>query len=276
MRAAANHPVPLLLALACASNVGSAATLIGNPQNMLIGESLQLSFARYLLDGGPPAALGLVVTWLIIRSRCVAAGRMSARAVDRRRAALPGRWQSTKGLVLLSSRWPSSCTRLATRGGRLGRRGYCSLAGEWPRARCSALWTGQLLLLFIGFVRGERALAGAGLPRALDEAAAGGDMLDPGMAVCRDAAAVQRRVECPGRHAAAACGDKPQAGAILALASTLAGNLLVVGSIANIIVVEQAARPGVRIDWRPHARDGVPITLVTLAIAAAWLWLRAN
>ena len=66
----------------------------------------------------------------------------------------------------------------------------------------------------------------------------------------------------------------PQAGAVLALASTLAGNLLIVGSIANIIVVEQARTQGVTIDWRMHAKSGVPVTLATLAIAAAWLWLR--
>jgi Na+/H+ antiporter NhaD/arsenite permease-like protein len=65
----------------------------------------------------------------------------------------------------------------------------------------------------------------------------------------------------------------PNSGAILALASTLAGNLLIVGSIANIIVVEQARRQGIAIDWRIHARTGAPVTLVTLAIAAIWLWI---
>jgi Na+/H+ antiporter NhaD/arsenite permease-like protein len=68
----------------------------------------------------------------------------------------------------------------------------------------------------------------------------------------------------------------PQAGPILALSSTFAGNLLIVGSIANIIVVEQAARLGVRITWAEHAKVGIPVTLLTLAIAAAWLWLRAQ
>ena len=68
----------------------------------------------------------------------------------------------------------------------------------------------------------------------------------------------------------------PQAGAVPALASTFAGNLLVVGSIANIIVVEQAREHGVIIDWRSHARTGVPVTLATLAIAAAWLWMRGT
>jgi len=67
----------------------------------------------------------------------------------------------------------------------------------------------------------------------------------------------------------------PIAGATLALASTLAGNLFIVGSIANIIVVEQARMLDVRIGWREHARIGVPVTLLTLALAAAWLAVRA-
>lgn len=58
----------------------------------------------------------------------------------------------------------------------------------------------------------------------------------------------------------------------LALASTLAGNLLLVGSIANLIVVDLARRSGVAIDWKDHARIGLPITLVTLAVV--WVWLR--
>ena len=65
------------------------------------------------------------------------------------------------------------------------------------------------------------------------------------------------------------------AGPTLALVSTLAGNLLIVGSIANIIVVDAAARHGIRIDWRRHARVGVPVTFATLAICAVSLWWRA-
>ncbi|HEX9203108.1 MAG TPA: anion transporter, partial [Vicinamibacteria bacterium] len=63
----------------------------------------------------------------------------------------------------------------------------------------------------------------------------------------------------------------PLAGLTLALVSTLAGNLFVVGSIANIIVVDAAARRGVRIGWRAHARVGIPVTLITLAIAGSCL-----
>ncbi|NRT55658.1 SLC13 family permease [Sphaerotilus uruguayifluvii] len=63
-------------------------------------------------------------------------------------------------------------------------------------------------------------------------------------------------------------------GVTLALVSTMAGNLLIVGSIANLIVVDAAARCGITIDWRRHARTGVPVTLVTLAVVAGWLALR--
>jgi Na+/H+ antiporter NhaD/arsenite permease-like protein len=64
------------------------------------------------------------------------------------------------------------------------------------------------------------------------------------------------------------------AGPLLALASTLAGNLLIVGSIANIIVVDAAQQRGLTIDWKRHARTGIPVTLATMAIAWIYLWFR--
>jgi Na+/H+ antiporter NhaD/arsenite permease-like protein len=63
----------------------------------------------------------------------------------------------------------------------------------------------------------------------------------------------------------------PSSGPLLAIVSTFAGNLLVVGSIANIIVLDQAAASGVKISWERHARTGIPVTLASLAVAAVWL-----
>ena len=74
---------------------------------------------------------------------------------------------------------------------------------------------------------------------------------------------------------AGGAADPAGVGLVLALVSTLAGNLLIVGSIANIIVVDAARREGIAIDWKRHARAGVPVTLATLTIAAAWLAWRA-
>jgi Na+/H+ antiporter NhaD/arsenite permease-like protein len=59
----------------------------------------------------------------------------------------------------------------------------------------------------------------------------------------------------------------------LAMASTLAGNLTITGSVANIIVVEGAAAEGVHIGFREYFRVGLPITLTTLTVGSLWLWL---
>ena len=63
-----------------------------------------------------------------------------------------------------------------------------------------------------------------------------------------------------------------QAGVMLALVSTFAGNLLLVGSIANLIVADLAGQQGVHIGWREHARIGVPVTLLSLGLV--WMALR--
>src|SRR5262245_66189245 len=94
-------PVPFLLALACAANVGSAATLIGNPQNMLVGQTLGLSFAGYLADAGVPALVGLAGTWAVIA--WIFRGRWQ-RELARSKAPEPqpdpplDTWQTAKGL----------------------------------------------------------------------------------------------------------------------------------------------------------------------------------
>lgn len=68
----------------------------------------------------------------------------------------------------------------------------------------------------------------------------------------------------------------PQIGwLVLAMASTLAGNLTITGSVANVIVVERAAAEGIDVGFREYFRAGLPITLITLVVGSLWLWLRA-
>ena len=104
-------PMPYLLGLACAANVGSAATLIGNPQNMLIGARLGLSFSGYLGEALAPVALSLLATWAIIvaltrgrwhEARAVDPSPAPLAAQDRRDEAEAGldRWQAAKGLTV--------------------------------------------------------------------------------------------------------------------------------------------------------------------------------
>jgi Na+/H+ antiporter NhaD/arsenite permease-like protein len=90
-------PVPFLLGLACAANIGSAATLIGNPQNMLIGSVLKLDFAAYVRQALPPVLASLVLLWAWLawgaRCRCRRPWRRPGRLAAGRRptASTPGR-----------------------------------------------------------------------------------------------------------------------------------------------------------------------------------------
>ncbi len=269
------NPVPFLLALACAANVGSAATLIGNPQNMLIGQRLGLSFAGYLVDGGVPALLGLAIVWAVI------AWQWRRRWDDAREAvgqeAVPfSPWHTLKGMLVLGavvaaflvSHWPQDAVALAGAGVLLTSR-------RMDSREVLGLVDWQLLILFMGLFVVNSAFQEAGLAAsALTRLQGlGVDLQAPGALFGATVVLSNAVSNVPAVMLLLPAAHHPMAGAILALASTLAGNLFIVGSIANIIVVDQAARLGVRIDWRTHARVGVPVTLGTLAIAAGWLWL---
>jgi Na+/H+ antiporter NhaD/arsenite permease-like protein len=284
-------PVPFLVALACASNVGSAATLIGNPQNMLIGQVLGLSFTRYLVDAGAPSLLGLGVVWGVVCA--VARGRWERETSPPRgllsrepeppdllppEAAAPpfNAWQTAKGLIVLAallalfclSQWPRDVVALAAAGLLLTSRRMAS-------REILGLVDWHLLVLFMGLFVVNHALAESGMAAATmrDLAFAGLDVSHPGWLFTVAAALSNLVSNVPAVMLLLPAATHPLAGPLLALASTLAGNLLIVGSIANIIVVDQAGRLGVRIGLREHARYGVPVTAITLALSALWLWL---
>lgn len=269
-------PTPFLLALACAANVGSAATLIGNPQNMLIGQSLGLSFAGYLLDGGVPALLGLAAVWWVIMRSVRGRWHVETPPPHIHAPAFNG-WQTGKGLVVLGllvvgfllAPWPREVQALTAAGVLL-------LSRRLHSRRMLAEVDWQLLVLFIGLFIVNHALAASGMVRAALDAtrAAGVDVSHPATLFATTVVLSNLVSNVPAVMLLLPAATHADAGAVLALASTLAGNLLLVGSIANLIVVDQAERLGVRIGWREHARVGVPVTLLTLAIAAAWLALR--
>ncbi|GAB4332702.1 MAG: SLC13 family permease [Candidatus Abyssubacteria bacterium] len=271
-------PVPFLLALACASNVGSAATLIGNPQNMLIGQVLKLSFAGYLLDAGIPALLGLFAVWgvLVILVR----GRWHKTvSVPHVEAPIFNPWQTAKGsavliilvLIFLLTPLPREVAALSAAGllltsRRMASRDILGLV-DW-----------QLLVLFAGLFVVNHVLDASGMLAHMMEtiAARGVNLGSPAWLFVVTVVLSNLVSNVPATMLLLPAATHPLAGPILALASTLAGNLLIVGSIANIIVVDQAQKLGVRIGWLEHAKVGVPVTLVTLLLAAGWLYLRAS
>jgi Na+/H+ antiporter NhaD/arsenite permease-like protein len=287
-------PVPFLLALACAANLGSALTLIGNPQNMLIGQALRLSFTGYLLEAAVPVALGLAVTWGLVWWRTkdrideAAAGAAGdAHAAERERRArereaeadaVPlDRWQAGKGLLValgivgcfLFAPWPREVVAL-------GGAGLLMVSRQMRSHDLLKQIDWNLLLLFVGLFIVNHALQKTGVPaRAVHDLAAAGVALSHVLPLGVTTFVLSNIVSnVPAVMLLLPVAGGPQAGPTMALVSTLAGNLFIVGSVANIIVVDAASKHRVTIDWRTHARVGVPVTLATLAVTGAWLALR--
>jgi Na+/H+ antiporter NhaD/arsenite permease-like protein len=276
-------PVPYLLALACAANVGSAATLIGNPQNMLIGSKLGLSFGGYVAEAAVPVLLGLLATWAVIALQTRGRWALTAApppSLDQRLEgeARLNRWQSTKGLaiagillvVFLFTGWPRDVAALTGAGLLL-------MSRRLHSNKMLGLVDWELLVLFTGLFVVNHALQQTGLIEAFvqDLSASGVHLEQPRPLFLATLLLSNAVSNVPAVMLLLPVASHSLAGPLLALVSTLAGNLLVVGSIANIIVVDAAARRGVPIGWRAHARAGVPVTLVTLGIVAVYLAFRA-
>ncbi len=272
-------PVPYLLALACAANIGSAATLIGNPQNMLIGQRLGLDFGAYLLEAIVPVVLGLVALWAMLAWSMRNAGPApppDAARLAALEAEYPAfdRWQTAKGLavalalvaVFLATDWPHDVAALVGAGVLL-------LSQRFHSSKMMGLVDWELLVLFIGLFVVNEALERTGLTaQAVQALAAQGIALGEPVPLFAATLLLSNLVSnVPAVMLLLPVVDGAHGGPTLALVSTLAGNLFIVGSIANIIVVDAARKRGITIDWKRHARTGVPVTLVTLAIAAGWI-----
>lgn len=277
------NPVPFLIGLACAANIGSAATLIGNPQNMLIGSVLRLPFDGYMRHALLPVGISLALLWLWLaygpgaRVGTAVAVRPASNGTVRAEDEPPfDRWQTAKGLtvalvlmvVFLFTGWHRDVAALVGAAVLLLSRRFHS-----ADVMGSVDW--QLLLLFIGLFIVNHAFEQTGLAAQAVAwlATQGVHLTDPGTLLVLGTVLSNLVSNVPAvmlllPHLGA---DPQQAGAQLALVSTFAGNLLLVGSIANLIVADLAAREGIVLDWKRHVVTGLPVTLMSLVV----VWLLA-
>jgi len=276
-------PRPYLMALVGAANAGSAATIIGNPQNILIGQVGRLDFWHFLLVCGLPALAALVVVYVAVRvmwrrelaaTRPVAGPPGAATAADRGQM-LKAVVATVAMIALFATPLPREIGALAVAAALLASRRLAS------REMLGAVdW--HLLLLFACLFAVTASFADTGLARdALVWLEARGVLPDR-LAVLAPLALVMSNTigNVPAVILLMAVWPQPDAGTLygLALLSTLAGNFLIIGSIANLIVAERAAQAGVRLTFGDFARAGIPMTVVSMAIAVLWLglggWMR--
>jgi Na+/H+ antiporter NhaD/arsenite permease-like protein len=271
------RPTPYLLAVAMASNVGSTATITGNPQNIMIGSFSHLSYLRFALALAPVAFVGLGLTVLLLavvyRDEFMTRDRLVAVAAQVRvqTALLLRALVATAFMVALFFAGQPPAKAAIVIGGLL------LLTRRLKSERIYAEIDWSLLLMFVGLF-----IVVAGAERALltpDVLAAAGRLhLDQVPVLSVVTALLSNLVSnVPAvlvlKPFVDGLQNRDTAWLVVAMASTLAGNFTVLGSIANLIVVQRAASRGVTIGFREYFAVGAPLTVLTITIGTLWLWL---
>ena len=276
------EPAPYLVALATAANVGSTATITGNPQNMIIGGLSHVPYGTFAARLGPIAAVGLVLDFAIVA--LAFRGALSRdTGEDARPSIAPGDPAGTpdpkllpKGIAVLLGLVGCFFAGVPVEIAALGAGAVLMLGRQRPdRLYAQIDW--NLLVMFAGlFVvvdafelhvvstwnLGWVTRSGTAPVAALTGAAAVLSNLVSNV----PAVLLLKSIVVPMAPAA-----REHAWLTLAMASTLSGNLTPVASVANLIVLEGAHRQGIRVSLWDYCRVGVPLTLVTLVLGGAWL-----
>ena len=272
--------IPYLVGLATASNVGSVATITGNPQNIIIGLLSGIPYLRFSARLAPVAAAGLVLNFLIValvyRKQLSAPveGPAPEAAGARRPHVVRGLLVKSVLVTLVTvalffAGLPIAPVALAAAGVMLlGRvkpsRVYESV--DWP-----------LLVMFAGLFIVVHAFEANvvrtwGLERwsALKESPV---VLVSGLSVLLSNLVSNVPAVLLFKPLMEVIPGKEQAWLALSMSSTLAGNLTVLGSVANLIVVESARKAGTHLGFVEYLKVGVPLTVVTTLVGVAWLAL---
>jgi Na+/H+ antiporter NhaD/arsenite permease-like protein len=284
LRAMRLRPLPFLLAIAFAANVGSAMTPTGNPQNMLIAVSSGIPYARFVTALALPALGGLVLVYVVI----AVAFRRDLRAVPAPAAAAPAPMRDrvivTEALALFGLALAGWLRGYPLPVVAIGAGAIMVALGGRDVAAALARVEWSLLLFFAALfvvMRGvqhhplvldltSRAAASLHGRPWHDAVVVSGAMTALSNVVSNVPAVILWRPVVPGLPNAELMW------LVMAMSSTFAGNLTLVGSMANLIVAERAAARGERVGFGDVLRVGVPLTLLTLAwgIAAVVLVVR--
>src|SRR6185437_5024021 len=272
-------PRPFAIALAASTNAGSAATMIGNPQNMLLGAMGRLDFWHFIAVCAVPALFSLLVVYGVVwwqwHRRIDDSGTLVPVDAPAIVAHPLDRVQTIKGgvavmllLLLFLTSLPRETGALIIAALLLANRKITSrtmiAAIDWPLlllVSCLFAITGTLnhagiAAQLLAFLQDHGILPNSLL------------MLTPFSLVTSNAIG-----SLPAAMLLFQVWQVPPDNVLYALSllSTLSGNLMLSGSLTNVLIAERAERMGAPIGFRDHARAGIPIVLISLAFAILWL-----
>ncbi len=269
------RPQPYLLAVAMASNVGSTATITGNPQNMIIGSLSHLPYGRFAGALAPVAAVGLVLTVALI---ALAYRREILQGAPLAGEAMPARVNRpvlSKALLVTAATVAAFFAGVAPARAALAGGAVLLITRRVKADKVYREIDGRLLLMFAGlFV----VVAGAEQRLLTPDLVATVTAwhLDRLPMLALVTAVLSNLVSnVPAvlvlKPFVAALPDPGRAWLGAAMASTLAGNFTILGSVANLIVVQRARADGIEIGFWEYLKVGAPLTVLTILAGVLWL-----
>lgn len=274
-RALRRDPIPYLLAVAMASNVGSTATITGNPQNMIIGVTSGIPYTAFAAALTPIALAGLALVIVLLAALFWTEFRRPMQSAVKPPPPRLHQWQLIKAILVTSGVVAAFFVGIpVAKAAILG--GALLLVTRAIKARkVYREIDGSLLLMFAGLfvvvAAAERTLL---TPEAIS--AIQSLHLDNVYILTTVTSLLSNIISnVPAVLAlkpfVQGLADPHRIWLVIAMSSTLAGNLTLVGSVANLIVAERARSAGIEISFWAYCRAGIPLTVVTLAMGAWWL-----
>lgn len=267
-------PMPYLLAVATGSNIGSVASITGNPQNMLIGSFSGIGYRDFLLHLGPVALVGLFLDWMVLYWFYLRKERHEPKLQDGIPVPLIELSRLTKPAVVVTGVVIAFFAGVPpAMAAALGAAALLVTRTLEPRKLYDEVDWG-LLVFFVGLFLIVGGAENAGIVRGFLHVAEYWNLHQMGVFTVAVALLSNIVSNVPAvmllKSMAPTFSNPHTAWLVLAMASTLAGNLTITGSVANIIVVE-SAKPDTKISFWDYFRVGLPITIMTLAVG--WVWL---
>jgi Na+/H+ antiporter NhaD/arsenite permease-like protein len=268
---------PFLFALAAGSNAGSAATLIGNPQNILIGQIGRIDFWNYFLIAIAPASIALVIAFasIALAWRSTLQGEAAGPSVtvstrfDRHQASICGLALLVL-LVLFTTSVPREISAILVAA-------FLIVNRTVPTRQLLDEIDLPLLILFASLFVVNDAFARTGIVQETTTSIVSSGWLPDRISLLAPMTLFLSNTigNVPAVVMLLTIWQGITSGVLIGLAilSTLAGNLVLVGSLANLIVAERALVAGVRLSFYQHAKTGVPITVLSMLSAGLWLWI---
>lgn len=274
-RALDRNPVPYLIAVAMASNAGSVATITGNPQNMMIGSFSQIPYGSFALALAPVAAVGLLLTFALV----AVFGAREFFTRERIEAAPPAvtlhRWLAIKTMLVTLMMIAAFFLGQPVAKAAIVAGAFLLLTRLVQAEKIYREIDWPLLVMFAGLF-----IVVAGLQKSVltpDVIAQAESLRLDNVWILTGVTAVLSNIvsNVPAvlvlKPFIEPLVDPHRAWLVVAMASTLAGNFTLVGSIANLIVAQGAARQGIEIGFWRYFLIGAPLTVLSILFGAWWL-----